>query len=142
MTIEYSRSIDRLTPNDLSDFFRGWPNPPDEETRFEILKRSHAAWIALDGDRCVGFINALSDGVFYSYIPLLEVLPDYQGRGIGTELVNRMLETLKGMYAVDVVCDEEVASFYERLDFGRCVGMVRRNRGAPNRWIKNGDQSM
>ena len=68
-----------------------------------------------------------SDGVFYSFIPLLEVLPEYKGHGIGTELVKQMLETLQNMYAIDIVCDESVAPFYESKDFGRCVGMVKRN---------------
>ena len=112
----------------LQGFFVGWPSHPDPQTHMEILRRSHAVWLAFDGSRCIGFINALSDGVFYAYIPLLEVLPNYRGKGIGKELATRMLQSLADMYAVDVVCDEEVASFYDKLGFSRCVGMVQRNR--------------
>ena len=68
-------------------------------------------------------------------IPLLEVLPEYQGQGIGTELMQRMLETLDTMYAVDIVCDESAAQFYDAKGFFRCVGMVKRNyanQGAKN----------
>jgi len=108
-------------------FFVGWPEHPDPVTHLAIIEGSYAAWLALDRERCVGFINALSDGVFYAYIPLLEVLPGYQGQGIGAELLRRMIETLENMYAIDIVCDESVASFYAARGFGQCVGMIKRN---------------
>ena len=92
-----------------------------------MLRGSNACWLALDGDRCVGFVNAISDGVFYAHIPLLEVLPEYRGQGIGKGLVRRMMQTLEGMYAIDVVCDESVVPCYEGMDLSRCVAMMKRN---------------
>jgi len=127
VNIKYKNDIKNLTPAQLNGFFVGWPEHPDPETHLRILKNSYAIWLAFDGSRCVGFINALSDGIFYSFIPLLEVLPNYKGHGIGTELVKRMLETLKKMYAIDIVCDKSIAPFYEAKEFERCVGMVKRN---------------
>ena len=94
----------------------------------KILRNSFAVWIALDEDRCIGFINAISDKVFYAYIPLLEVLPKYQGKGIGMELTRRMLMTLKDMYAIDICCDEQIVPFYKKIGFSKCNGMVKRNR--------------
>ncbi|MBN2309992.1 MAG: GNAT family N-acetyltransferase [Candidatus Hydrogenedentes bacterium] len=129
MGITYTDEVTSIGPGQLEGFFVGWPDHPDPDTHLDILRRSYAVWLALDGGRCVGFINALSDGVFYAYIPLLEVLPGYRGRGIGSELVRRMTETLGGMYAIDVVCDEDVAPFYTAKGFGRCVAMIKRNYG-------------
>jgi len=138
MAIKYTNDIAEIPARSLSGFFVGWPKRPDPATHLELLRRSQVVWMALDGDRCVGFINALSDGVFYAYIPLLEVLPAYQGRGIGRELLRRMTETLDDMYAIDVVCDERLASFYAKSGFMRCAGMVRRNyakqHGPLSRW--------
>lgn len=127
MRIAYTDEVESVSAEQLSGFFAGWPNHADPEAHLEILRGSHAIWLAFDGNRCVGFVNALSDGVFYAYIPLLEVLPDYRGKGIGKELVTRMLESLSDMYAIDIVCDESVASFYDKLGLSRCVGMVKRN---------------
>ncbi|MGC4047114.1 MAG: GNAT family N-acetyltransferase [Armatimonas sp.] len=116
-----------MTAEQLQGFFVGWPNPPSPETHQEILRRSAALWLAWDGERCVGFINALSDGVFYAFIPLLEVLPEYQGQGIGGELVRRMCETLKPMYAIDIVCDDALITYYERHGFTAGKAMMRRH---------------
>ena len=127
MRIAYTDKVESVSAEQLTGFFVGWPDHPDPEAHLEILRGSHTVWLAFDNNQCVGFINALSDGVFYAYIPLLEVLPDYRGKGIGKELVTRMLETLSDMYAIDIVCDESVASFYAKLGLSRCVGMVRRN---------------
>ena len=135
MSITYTDKIEPLSANQLQGFFVGWPEHPDPEAHLEVLRGSYAVWLAFDQERCVGFINALSDGVFYAYIPFLEVLPEYQGHGIGTELVRRMLETLESMYAIDIVCDESIASFYKEIGFSRCVGMITRNyahQGAAN----------
>ncbi len=125
--IRYTDETDCLDHEQLAGFFVDWPSHPDTKTHLQILRNSFKVWLALDGDRCVGFINAISDGVFYSHIPLLEVLPEYRGQGIGSTLVRKMIESLDGMYAIDVVCDESVDCFYRRNGFGTCVGMVRRN---------------
>ncbi len=94
--------------------------------------------LAKDADRVVGFVTALTDGVLMAYLPLLEVLPEYQGRGIGTELVRRVLGELDrhhrelsgdpdgGMYGIDLCCDDDVVPFYRRLGFQRVNGMVLR----------------
>ncbi|MBU1179552.1 GNAT family N-acetyltransferase [Patescibacteria group bacterium] len=127
MKIKYTNKRTLLTPKMLSGFFVDWPNHPDEKTHLKILRKSYMVWVALDGNKCVGFINALSDGVFYAYIPLLEVLPEYQGKGIGSKLLSNMLKSLNSMYAIDLVCDKSMASFYESKNFEKKVGMIKRN---------------
>ncbi|HNR63252.1 MAG TPA: GNAT family N-acetyltransferase, partial [Thermotogota bacterium] len=69
------------------------------------------------------------DGFFYAAIPLLEVLPEYRGKGIGTELIRRMRQFFEGFYGMDLICDENLAPFYEKRGFFRAVGMIWRNDG-------------
>lgn len=109
-----------LTPSALAGFFEGWPDPPSPETHLRILQRSAVAVVALD-DRgaVVGFVTAVSDGVLSAYIPLLEVLPTWRGRGLGRQLVQRVLAELDGIYMVDLVCDAHLESFYEGLGLRR-----------------------
>jgi GNAT superfamily N-acetyltransferase len=128
--IGYRESADGLRPEQLRDFFVGWPQPPTPERHLELLRRSDYVVLALDPDtgRVVGFVTALSDGVLSAFVPLLEVVPEYQGRGIGTELMRRMLALLEGLYMVDLACDDDLVPFYERLGLrrsGAAVGLRR-----------------
>lgn len=66
-------------------------------------------------------------GVLSAYIPLLEVLPAYRGRGIGRELVRRLLEGLRGRYMVDLLCDPALQPFYARVGMRPATGMMVRN---------------
>ncbi|WP_201746320.1 GNAT family N-acetyltransferase [Veronia nyctiphanis] len=115
-----------MTPEQLKDFFVDWPNPPTEAKRLDVLKGSYAVWFAFHENRLIGFINAISDGVFYAHIPLLEVLPEYKGKGIGSELVRLMKDSLSEMYAVDIVCDPPLKVFYKQRGFVECSAMVSR----------------
>ena len=38
-----------------------------------------------------------------------------------------MLELLGGFYIIDLMCDEELQEFYERLGMYRTHGMIRHN---------------
>jgi ribosomal protein S18 acetylase RimI-like enzyme len=128
--IEYDNDVSGVEPEQLIGFFVGWSKPPSPKRHLELLRGSSHVVVARDGDRVVGFITAISDGVISAYIPLLEVLPDWQGRGIGAELVRRMLGQLDSLYMVDLCCDEDVVPFYERLGLERWdAGMGLRNRG-------------
>lgn len=106
-------------------FFVGWPNPPSAQTHLQLLKASHHAILAVDEDSgiVVGFATALSDGFLCAYVSFLEVLPDYQGGGIGTALMTRMLELTRDLYAVDLLCDLKLQPFYKRLGMKRGGGM-------------------
>lgn len=127
--IEYCDHVDGITPRQLTGFFVGWPHPPSPETHLEILRRSSHVELALDRDavRVVGFVNAVSDGVLSACIPLLEVLPDYQHQGIGSELVRRMLIRLRHLYMIDLTCDPPLADFYRRFGMRPSTGMMIRN---------------
>lgn len=118
--ITYTSDVEDLRPDQLGGFFVGWPTRPSRHQFAAVLRSSYRAVVALDSTtgRVVGFIAAISDGVLTAFLPWLEVLPDYQGRGIGTQLLSRMLTELDHLYSVDLICDPELRKFYEH------VGMI------------------
>lgn len=127
--ITYTDSIAAITADQLQGFFVGWPNPPTPATHLRILQGSAHVILAVDDQthQVVGFINAISDGVLNAFIPLLEVLPAYQKQGIGGELVRRMLDTLRSLYAIDLVCDTDLQPFYQRFGMRPYHAMLSRN---------------
>ena len=127
--IAYRNTADNLTPDQLRGFFVGWPNPPSPESHLRILRGSAAVELAIDdaSGAVVGFVTAISDGVSCAYIPHLEVLPAYQGQGIGTALMERLLARLRHLYMIDLSCDPGVQPFYARLGMRPSTGMIARN---------------
>ena len=133
--IEYTTDITRITEDMLAGgFFVGWPNPPSAQAHVRILNGAYIAWVAIDSaeNKVVGFINAVSDGVLSAYIPLLEVLPEYQKQGIGAALVSRMLESLKDLYMVDLLCDEDMQDYYAKFGMHKATGSLLRNYSRQN----------
>ena len=86
--------------------------------------------LALDpatGD-VVGYATAIGDGGNVAFISHLEVLPAWRGRGIGSELMRRLLARLGDRYSIDLACDEDLVPFYERLGGTPGRAMLWRNR--------------
>ncbi|MCI7456307.1 GNAT family N-acetyltransferase [Actinomyces urogenitalis] len=106
-----------VRPEQISGFFVGWPTPPSAQQLVDVMDGSCRRVWALERDRVVGYVSAISDGVLNAFIPWLEVHPDYQGRGVGSELMRRILKELDGMYAVDLACDPELLGYYEQRGF-------------------------
>ena len=126
--IEYTDSLSGITEDHLHGFGGGWPSPPSPKTMLKILRGSDYVALAIDSeaDRVIGFITALTDGVLSAYISLLEVLPAYQGRGIGSKLVRRVLERFSDLYEVVLLCDRDLQPFYERSGMKPATGMIIR----------------
>ena len=126
--MEYVTSADGVDPRQLAGFFEGWPSPPSPERHLALMRGSSHVVLARDADEIIGFATAISDGVMAAYIPLLEVRREWRGKGVGQELVRRLLAQLERLYMVDVVCNPELVPFYERFGMTPLAGMARRNR--------------
>lgn len=130
MGIRYQESCEGVTAEHLEGgFFVGWWKPRTSAEHLTILRNSDYIVLAIDeGDgHVVGFVTALTDGVQAAFIPLLEVLPEYRGRGIGSELMRRVLELLSDLTAIDLTCRPELQPFYARFGMQPSVGAVLRN---------------
>jgi GNAT superfamily N-acetyltransferase len=147
MNVRYTDSLAGITAEMLAGFFEGWRQPPSPDKLLRILRGSSHVILAIDDDarRVVGLINALGDGGNSAFIPLLEVLPAYRRKGVGGELVRRMLQTLRDYPCIDLTCDPQLQSFYQRHGMTPSVGMVVRDYSRPgpsgergHRWRRPG----
>lgn len=134
--ITYSNEAGTVCAEDVIDgLFAGWPHPPTAQQLIDVMDNSYARVWAFSDGRVIGYVNALSDGILTAFIPWLEVHPDYQGQGIGSELLRRILGQLGGMYSIDLMCDPEMVGFYERFDMSATTGALLRRPGVLRRAV-------
>src|SRR2546421_11074318 len=93
--LELSTDVRAVSAGQLEGFFDGWKRRPSADDLLRILRGSNRAVVAVtDSGKVVGLATSISDGSLAAFIPLVEVLPDYRRRGIGTAIMRRMLEEL------------------------------------------------
>jgi ribosomal protein S18 acetylase RimI-like enzyme len=88
-----------------------------------------ARWVvsAWDGQRMVGFARAISDGVTNAYVSTVVVDEAYRGRGIGKQMLRRLMAGGEGIRWV-LHARVEATPFYERLGFVPAANMLWRDR--------------
>jgi GNAT superfamily N-acetyltransferase len=113
-------SEDRVLPLEpLTALYRAnnWSSADHPETLQNALLNSHSlvtAW--LDGN-LIGLGNAISDGFLVVYYPHLLVSPEFQSRGIGSEIVRRLKLKYQGFHQHMLVADGRAIEFYEKCGF-------------------------
>ena len=103
-----------------------WSSAEKTELLLKALKHSHTVVTAWDGEILVGLGNAISDGHLVVYYPHLAVHPDYQGKGIGTEIVKRLQNKYEGFHQQSLIADGKAIGFYKKCGFvkaGRCQAL-------------------
>jgi ribosomal protein S18 acetylase RimI-like enzyme len=96
-----------------------WSAAEKPDQLHSALLASHSLASAWDGARLVGLGNTLSDGHLVVYYSHLLVLPEYQGRGIGTHLMQMLMARYQGFHQHILVADGEAINFYRKCGFKR-----------------------
>ena len=116
MIYQYNEAVSAKDLSDLRESV-GWNRMEDEYSNPLMISFYHIA--VYEDDKMVGYIDSVSNGVTDAYIQDLMVHPDYQGKGLGTELMNQMIAYLKEnrIYIISVVFEESLKPFYDRFGF-------------------------
>lgn len=121
MNIEYRTQKD-LPCRDLYHLFLavGWAK--EESTTQVMLDNFNIGFInstfvfsAWNGKQLVGCVRVLSDLHFRSVIYDLAVLPEYQNKGIGSELIKRCISACES--SEWLVQTDMAKGFYEKIGF-------------------------
>lgn len=104
---------------ELQDLFLsvGWSSGQYPEKLAIAMRHYETVISAWDGDRPVGMICALDDGVMTAYVHYLLVRPDYQGRGIGRQLVERVKEKYRDYLRIVLIAYDSKLNFYRSCGF-------------------------
>ncbi len=111
----------------------GWTAYTDEPNMLKAgFQNSLLTLAAYEGDKLLGVIRTIGDGQTIVYIQDVLVLPEYQRRGIGTALVQTVLERFRKVRQINLTTDNtpKTIAFYESLGFIKldvvgCCGFVK-----------------
>ena len=94
-----------------------WSSGRYPEKLVIAMRNYETVYSAWSGERLVGLISAMDDGIMTAYVHYLLVDPEYQGLHIGRKLV----EMLKGHYSeylrIALHSAPKALKFYESLGF-------------------------
>ena len=96
-----------------------WSAASKPKELLAALRNSHALVSAWDGEKLVGLGNSISDGHLVVYYPHLLVLPDYQGKGVGRMIMEKMFEKYGDFHMQMLTADGDAIDFYEKMGFSR-----------------------
>lgn len=99
---------------------------PEEALTVYWTRGNHIhTYVALDGERVAGTATLLMNRKFIhhggtaAHVEDVAVHPEYQGKGIGRMLVERLIQEAKSRncYKIVLDCSESVKPFYDKLGF-------------------------
>jgi GNAT superfamily N-acetyltransferase len=108
---------------------RVWPGEYDRQKTAEAIARTVniTAW---DDTRLIGCVRLLTDGYFFGCITEILVDPDYQGHGIGRELMDRAWEASPTSIFLGAQPGKE--EFFEKLGYEPSLNAYQKRKPKPS----------
>lgn len=121
MEIAIKGKEQQLSSKELEELFLSveWSSGHYPDKLEIAMKNYPTVYTAWDGDKLVGLLSAMDDGVMTAYIHYLLVRPDYQGKGVGEQLLERTKEKYRDYLRIVLVAYDNVCGFYERCGFSK-----------------------
>lgn len=118
MSIIYKDTHD-FTADKLQELFLSveWSSGQYPNKLAVAMKNYKTVFSAWDGDRLVGMICAMDDGVMTAYVHYLLVNPEYQNMKIGRTLVEMVKEKYADYMRIALIAYDDEIHFYENCGF-------------------------
>ena len=113
------KNTHHFSKRELEELFLSveWSSGHFPEKLVIAMKNFDTVYSAWDGDRLVGLVSVMDDGIMNAYVHYLLVHPDYQLKGIGRQLVERVKNHYKDYMRIVVVAYDDELKFYEYCGF-------------------------
>jgi ribosomal protein S18 acetylase RimI-like enzyme len=112
--------LENIDWQELSDLYRAAPlGNKSAASLATVFTNSMFRVFVYDSGRLVGAGRALADGIDCSYLCDIAVHPSHQGRGVGKEIVSRLVERSRGHRKIILYAAPGKEPFYLKLGFKR-----------------------
>ena len=120
MNIEI-RDTHEFSEADLAQLFLsvGWESCRYPDRLRIAMQHYESVFSAWDGDRRVGLVSVMDDGVMNAYIQYVLVDPEYQHMQIGSRLLNNVSEHYRDFIRIVLIAYSDKVPFYETCGFAR-----------------------
>lgn len=118
VTIKETKKFNALDILELYNL-NNWSSGKVPDLLINGLKNSHCLILAYCNNKIIGLGNAISDGYLVVYFPHLLVHPDYQGKGVGKLILNRLKEKYAGFHQQMLTADKNAIDFYTKNGFNK-----------------------
>jgi len=88
----------------------------EPEVHKKAFENSHTVVFVFEEDKLVGFGRAISDGAYQAAIYDVAVVPNYQGKNIGSRIISLILKSVPECSCILYAAPGKEA-FYEKLNF-------------------------
>jgi aralkylamine N-acetyltransferase len=117
MSIEITEDPKVIDWERLANVFKSTPlGNRDPDKLQETFQNSSIRCFVWDAEKLIGAGRAISDGVRYSVIFDVVLLPEYQGRGIGRRIMVFLGERSKGLNVL-LYAMPDMEGFYSKLGY-------------------------
>lgn len=118
MDFEY-KNTHEFKQEDLKRLFLSveWSSGHFSDKLVISMKNFDTVFSAWDGNKLVGMICAMDDGIMNAYVHYLLVDPKYHGKTIGRTLVDMVKEKYKNFLRIAVIAYNDEMTFYENCGF-------------------------
>jgi GNAT superfamily N-acetyltransferase len=120
MRLAWEESLGGVDWRELSALYRAAPLGDKSPSALEkAFSNSMFRLFVYDAGRLVGAGRALADGIDCSYLCDVAVLPSHQGKGLGKEIVARLVALSAGHRKIILYAVPGKEPFYRKLGFKR-----------------------
>ena len=132
MKLEYENKINYKDYNRLRDEVK-WGALPEEQAKIGLNNSAYVV-ACRDGENVIATARVIWDGGYAAYICDVMVSPEYQRKGIGSQMINKIMNYLKNQLKsgwkimITLVAAQGKESFYEKFGFEK----------RPNEYLGNG----
>ena len=120
MSLQWTESIEAVDWEELAALYRAAPLGDKKPADLKLVfSNSMFHCFALEHGKLVGAGRVLADGRDCAYLCDVAVLPSHQGRGLGKEIVSRLVERSQAHRKVILYAVPGRESLYRQLGFRR-----------------------
>lgn len=118
MSIQY-KDTHQFSPEELQRLFLSveWSSGHYPNKLVIAMQNYETVYSAWDGDKLVGLVCAMDDGIMTAYVHYLLVDPEYQGQTIGRTLVDMVKHKYRDYLRTVLIAYNSEMRFYEACGF-------------------------